>query len=86
MSPSQTIPMGSNVHDQSISDKDQHSQHSEPDHLQSDPCVVESTRTSYNGTYTNFLFLFQLACCHFGKYVVLLLAFCMLWSIDAKML
>ena len=79
MSTSQTIPVGGNVDDQTTGDKDQHSQHSEPDHLQSDPCVVESTRTSCNVTYTYFLFLFQLACCHFGKYVVLLLAFCMLW-------
>jgi len=61
VSTSQTIPIGGNVDDQSIGDKDQHSQHSEPDHLRSNPCVVESTRTSCNVTYTYFSF-FVLTC------------------------
>ena len=60
MSTSQTIPIGGNVDDQSIGGKDQDSQHSEPDHLQSDPCVVESTRRSCNVTYTYFPFCFNL--------------------------
>ena len=50
MSTSQTISIGGNVGDQSISDKEQHSQ--QPDHLQSDSCAVESTRRSCNVTYT----------------------------------